>query len=219
MTNPPISPPQHGGRLRRWWPALTALAILAGAAIAVVRVSKPGVQSSTSLAAAEAARTNLVLQDNRLHLRGRSTPFSGWMVEHYASGTLRSRSSLSNGLLHGLSQGWHTNGQLQVEEHFVAGTSHGVRTKWYPGGAKLSEATIADGKLNGPFRRWHENGALSEQVDFVADRPDGVALAYHPDGSLKAEVLTQAGKPIEQRSWKQGHETDPTHHQSAETQR
>ena len=34
----------------------------------------------------------------------------GNMVEYYAPGRLQSRSVVSNGLLHGLSEGWHTNG-------------------------------------------------------------------------------------------------------------
>jgi antitoxin component YwqK of YwqJK toxin-antitoxin module len=36
------------------------------------------------------------------------------------------------------SRGWYENGQLEVEEQFVQGTSHGSRTRWYAT-AKKSE--------------------------------------------------------------------------------
>lgn len=152
----------------------------------------------------ELSRSNLELVEGRLRPTGQTTPFNGFMLEHYADGVLRSRSAISNGVLHGLSQGWHTNAQLQVSEQFKEGLSHGLRTKWYPDGARQSEAHIVDGKLNGNFRKWHENGTLSEQVDFVADQPNGLSLSWFPSGYLKARVMLKDGKPVEQQFWKDG---------------
>lgn len=183
---------------------LTALAILT-CVLAVSRLLRdPGPESSSFPSPIEVARTDLVLLDKRLHLPGQAVPFNGTVLERYPDGTLRSRSAVSNGLLHGLSQGWYTNGQLQVSEHFVAGASDGLRTKWYPSGAKLSEAQIADGRLHGRFRRWHENGTLSEDLEFADGQPEGVAHAWFPSGNLKARVVAQAGQPIEQQFWSDG---------------
>lgn len=150
----------------------------------------------------ERDRSGLQLRENKLF--DGELPFTGTVIERYPDGVLRSRSSVSNGLLQGLSQGWYTNGQLQVTEHFVAGVSHGLRSKWYPDGAKLSDATIANGKLDGRFQRWHENGTLSEQIDFSDGRPEGVSLAWFPSGSPKARVVTRAGQTIERESWSDG---------------
>jgi antitoxin component YwqK of YwqJK toxin-antitoxin module len=158
----------------------------------------------SAAAVVEVPRTQLELRSNRLHQIGASNAFNGWMVEYYPDGALRSRSAVTNGLLHGLSQGWHTNGQLQVSEYFVAGISHGPRSKWYPSGSKQSEAHIADGRLNGPFRRWHENGTLSEKVEFVADQPEGLSLAYFPSGFLKARATMQHGQPLSREFWQDG---------------
>ncbi len=152
----------------------------------------------------ELSRTNLVLEEGRLRQPGSVTPFSGLMLEHYPDGVLRSRSAVTNGLLHGLSEGWYTNKQIQVSENFKEGVSHGLRTKWYPGGAKQSEAQIVNGKLNGTFRKWHENGTLSEQAELSANQPEGVSLAWFPSGSLKARVAMKHGQPIEQEFWKDG---------------
>lgn len=153
---------------------------------------------------AEVSRTNLVLTEGRLRLAGQQDGFTGLMVEHHAHGVLRSRSAISNGLLHGLSEGWYTNGQLQVTEHFKDGVSHGLRTKWSATGARVSEASIVDGKLHGPFKRWHPDGSLAEWVDLKQGQPDGLSRAYYPGGALKAEARLEGGKVIEKRFWKEG---------------
>lgn len=152
----------------------------------------------------EVARTNLTFADGRLRVPSDNTPFTGFILEHFPNGTLRSRSAVSNGLLQGLSEGWYTNAQLQISEHFKDGVSHGLRTKWYASGKKQSEAAIVDGKLHGTFRKWHENEALSEQAEFVQDRPEGLSMSYYPSGYLKARVLMREGKAVEQTFWKDG---------------
>lgn len=181
------------------------LFILTGFALLLLR---PTPQTSKFEARApsplEVSRTNLVLVEGRLRQPGRSNSFSGFMVEHYPSGCLLSRSAITNGLLHGLSQGWHTNGQLQITEQFKEGVSHGPRVKWYSSGAKQSEASITDGKLDGAFRKWHENGLLSEQMEFVHGQPEGASVSYFPSGCLKARVVVMDAKPIQQEFWKDG---------------
>ncbi|MBM3845994.1 MAG: toxin-antitoxin system YwqK family antitoxin [Verrucomicrobia bacterium] len=187
---------------------MLAVILIIAVAIGFVvwRLRPPAADSNAGVPAAppEMARTNLVLVEGRLRLPGTNTPFTGLMLEHSANGALRSRSAVSNGLLHGLSEGWYTNAQIQVSEHFKEGVSHGVRTKWYASGAKQSEASIVDGKLHGTFRKWHENQVLSEQVEFVNDQPEGLSLAYFPSGYLKARVTLRNGQPTEQTFWKDG---------------
>lgn len=160
--------------------------------------------ASAASAPLEVAFTNLVRVDDLLRLPGHSEPFTGTTLEHYPDGTLRSRTAVVDGLVQGLSEGWHPNGQLQISEHFVAGVSHGRRTKYYASGAKLSEANYVSGELNGLFRRWHENGVLSEEIEFTQGKPEGVSRAWFPSGHLKARVVMQSGQPIEQQYWSDG---------------
>lgn len=160
--------------------------------------------ATTAAAPLEISRTNLVLMDGRLKQPAFTNAFTGFMVEHYAGGILRSRSAVSNGLLHGLSQGWYTNGQMQVSEYFRDGVSQMVRTKWYADGGKQSEAGIVDGKLHGTFQKWHTNGVMSEWVEFSADQPVGTSTSWFPSGYLKGRVTLRDGKPVEQQFWKDG---------------
>ena len=152
----------------------------------------------------EVQRTLLTLLEGRLHLVGATNAFTGWMIETNAQGGLRSRSSISNGLLEGASEGYHTNGQRQVLEHFRAGTSHGPRTKWYPNGRKASETQVADGKLEGLFVRWAEDGSLAEEIPMKDGQPDGLSRSYYPSGCVKAEALMKGGKLVEQHFWPDG---------------
>lgn len=158
----------------------------------------------------EMLRTELELKSGRLHRIGSTNLFTGLMLERYADGALRSRSTVTHGLLHGLSEGRYPNGQVQVTEQFTEGVSHGLRTKWYPDGAKLSEATIVEGKLHGPFRRWHPNGELAEDLQLKEGQPDGLSKAYFPSGSMKSRTTMQNGKVVEQKLWKDGEYKDTT---------
>src|SRR5262245_478652 len=142
----------------------------------------------------EVHRKNLEARAEGWRVPGETKAFNGFLLDTYEDGTLKSRSAVSNGLLHGLSQGWHTNGQQQVEEHFNAGTSHGLRTKWHPNGQMLSRVMVVHGKLDGPFLRWDEQGALAEEVEIKDGRPDGISRSYFPSGFLKSEVILRNGQ-------------------------
>lgn len=158
----------------------------------------------------EVHRKNLELRAERWYAPGQTNGFTGLLLDTYDDGATKSRSAVSNGYLHGLSQGWHTNGQQQVEEHFVAGTSHGLRTKWHPNGQKLSEVTIVSGKLHGTFRSWHENGERAEEVELKAGQPEGLSLAWFPGGFLKSQVTLRNGKVIDQKFWTDGEYREAT---------
>lgn len=147
----------------------------------------------------------LLKVDGRFLLReATNQPFSGWVTEHYATGTRRSRSRVVDGRLHGLSEGWHTNGVRQIQEHFAAGLSEGLVTKWHPDGTKASEGTARAGKFEGVFRRWHPNGVLAEEISLVAGKPHGLSRSWFPSGSLKAEVTLEAGEVMKQQFWEDG---------------
>ncbi|MEW6157671.1 MAG: hypothetical protein AB1813_09575 [Verrucomicrobiota bacterium] len=152
----------------------------------------------------EATITELVRREGLLYRPNEPHPFTGYLVERYPSGALKSRSAIQDGLLHGISIGWHTNGQMEVREQFISGVSDGLRTKWYSDGNPLSESTIRKGAHHGTFRRWHENGQIAEQVEMNAGKPDGLSMAWYPSGFLKARTRLVNGQPAQQEFWKDG---------------
>lgn len=180
------------------------LALVCLGLAAFVLVRRPVTSMVSPAALPEMHRTNLVSVAGRWQVPGQTNGFTGFIVDTYDSGATRSRSALSNGVLQGVSMGWYTNGQQQVEEHFVAGSSEGTRVKWYANGQKQSEGTIVQGKFEGAFRRWDEQGHLSEQAEFKNGLPDGVSSSFYPSGCIKTQITMKDGKIVDQKSWPDG---------------
>lgn len=172
-------------------------------------VAPPAVVAPEPGVLPEMHRTNLALVAGRWTVPGQTNGFTGWFLDTYGDGTPRSRSLLSNGLAHGPSTGWYTNGVRQVEEHFVRGFSEGVRTKWYESGATQSVATLVSGRVDGVFRRWYETGGPWEELSLRADVPDGVSRAFYTSGFLKSEAVLRQGSIVTQRFWKDGERRIP----------
>ncbi|MDB4642376.1 hypothetical protein OAG07_02800 [Verrucomicrobia bacterium] len=149
----------------------------------------------------EALRSELTSRDGLLFQELGTQPFTGFMIESYKDGILKSRSQVVEGLLHGVSDGYHPNGQLQVREHFEKNISHGLRTKWFASGIKMSEATVVEGQMDGTFQRWDETGTLVEQIALRAGKAHGFSRAFYPSGYLKAQASMQDGEVINQQSW------------------
>lgn len=173
-------------------------------AVVIAVVGYLGVRSSKKAPLPQALRSELTLRDGRLYRINEPAPFTGVMLEKYPDGKLQSRSELKDGQIDGLSEGWLTNGVLQVQERFANGVSHGVRTKYHPNGQKLSEANIENGKITGLFRRWHDNGQLAEEVNMRDGNADGPSVAFYPSGFLKAEAELKNGNVVTQKFWKDG---------------
>jgi antitoxin component YwqK of YwqJK toxin-antitoxin module len=142
------------------------------------------------------------LVEGRLMQRNRpGQPFTGWLVEHYPDGSLKSRSMVRDGKLNGISQGWYPDGSLQIEEHFIQGVANGLVTRWHANSRTLSEATARDGRLHGVYRRWHTNGQLAEEITYTEGKPHRLSRAWFPNGKLKAEVQLGHGKVLHQQFW------------------
>ncbi len=169
----------------------------------VGRVAIPGLEEGPPITREwPVAQTSEVeLKEGRLTGKATGEVFSGWLTESYGNGVLRSRSFVSNGVLEGLSEGWHTNGVLQVSEHFVGGRSEGAVTKWSTAGVRISEASTRAGMLEGRFQRWHTNGVLAEEMEMLRGQPHGMARSWYPSGNPKAEVQLENGKVVAQRYW------------------
>jgi antitoxin component YwqK of YwqJK toxin-antitoxin module len=185
---------------RRWFGGTLAVLVVALGGWAWLRHPPP--QKIT--AAPAVPRTSVVLREGRWYHPPETNAFAGWLVEFYPDGKLLSRSAVSNGLLNGVSEGWYTNSQIQVREHYKDSVADGLRQKWYENGQAKSEATIVAGKLEGLFRSWHENGRLAERIELVQGHPNGEAWAFYSSGFAKAKTEVRAGQVLAQKRWEDG---------------
>lgn len=195
------SPPTVRGRTFAGRIIIVLATVCLGAGIAVALRSPTPPPAAAAPQIPEVLRSDLVLREQQLFRGSETQAFTGWMIERYTSGAYKSRSAVRSGRLEGVSEGWTTNGVLQVREHFRQGISHGPRIKWYANGAKRSEATIDQGVVTGVFRRWHEDGSLAEVAEMDRDVPHGTSRSFYPGGAPKSEVTLDHGEIRSQRYW------------------
>lgn len=142
----------------------------------------------------EAMLGDMVKTNSLFFQKGMSEPFTGVIVDEYKSEVTKSRTSIVDGQLQGLSEGWYSTGQSQIAETFVAGVANGPRTKWWENGQKQSEGNVVDGEWEGLFRKWHDNGVLAQEIPMKRGKAHGLARAWFPSGSLKSRVQMNLGE-------------------------
>ena len=162
---------------------------LAPPSASVVSAVVPRASPTPLLAPGEVLRDALELRDGRLHRIDTGERFTGTLVERYSSTAIRARIEIRDGLAHGLSLGWYDTGEAEVRENFVAGRSHGLRTRWFKSGQRRSEAEIQDGRLHGYFCEWHENGTLAVDMTLLADRPVGAVRRWDAEGRPRPDYV------------------------------
>ncbi len=105
---------------------------------------------------------------DRMHLRGESEPYSGWVKVHWPDPSndkppkdeevVRMVFHVKGGHRDGPYKYWHSNGQMKEEGFNIAGKPHGSFKRWYKNGQKNGEWFCKDGKRDGLLTQWHENG-------------------------------------------------------------
>lgn len=173
------------GRVR----GLLVLGFLAGTIL--IFLLRPSKRDSVPLE--QVSRNQLVLQQGRLMKISQTNAFTGLMVEFYPDGTLQSRSVVSNGILHGVSEGWHINGVLAIREGFLDGRSHGTRTKWDEIGNRIAETDIRSGEIEGLHREWQTNGKPSLEVTMARGKAHGLARKWNLEGELAGQWVLSNG--------------------------
>lgn len=132
-----------------------------------------------------------------IYAQEETTPYDGWVVDHYEEGALRSRALYQEGTLNGLSEGWFASGALEIRETFVDGVSQGEKTRYYENGQLRSQGTVVNGEYDGLYRQWNEEGVLTESVALTNGVPHGVSQAWHSNGKVKSVVRMEAGVALE----------------------
>ena len=159
---------------------------------------------------ATVSRGELIVRSGRYYRSGSSTAFTGWMLDRFPDGTVSLRTSVMNGRLNGISEGWYTNGVRQLEEYFKEGVADGIRSTWHANGELRSEGGVRSGLQEGGYRQWDEKGNLLVEAEFAEGKPDGLSLARFPSGYLKAEALMRHGEIVTRRTYVDSVQLQPT---------
>ncbi len=169
-------------------------AFITGLALIAAVLTVVGLYLCRTRPPAEVKQVDLENREGLLYVHNFKEPYTGALVETFPNGKPKLRIDIRRGKVDGLSRGWYENGQLEVQETFVAGTSHGPRTRWFANGQERSEEKIEHGVVTGPYVAWHESGQKAVEMTLRNGQPDGLALAWFPNGALKSETRFVDGK-------------------------
>lgn len=159
---------------------------------------------------ASVARVQLETRAGLFYLPGGSLPYTGGITDSFKEGGIKLRTTVVDGQLHGLAEGWHTNGVIELRESFHRGVAHGTRTTWHPNGKQRSEGQLVAGLQQGTYRQWHEDGTLAAEAEFKDGKAHGLSRAWHPSGCLKAEALMKDGVAVTRHFYPDGERREPT---------
>ena len=104
--------------------------------------------------------------ENRLTDGTTSEVVSGQVKLYGDDGKLQSESNYQEGLVHGFSNSYHSNGVQATKTVFSNGNKAGTETWWGDKGLKSYEASFVNGKMNGLETIWGEDGSISSQLRY-----------------------------------------------------
>ncbi len=158
-------------------------------------------------------------------LLGRA-PFSGWLVERYDGGPIKSLTPYLDGRVEGTMIGWYTDGVRMFERSYSAGRREGLHVGWWENGRLrfryrfhgdlqqgLSEELYEDGRPRrlfhyrdgaeeGSQRMWDEDGALYANYVVIAGRRYG-SIGSKPCYSAAGDRIPRVGETVSPTEAKQ----------------
>ncbi len=114
------------------------------------------------------------IKENILYLG--STPFTGIVIEEQKianklleasdipNSILTGRHSYKDGIRHGLSYNWHSNGFMKSSFYFTKGVCSGIQQEWHENGRPKSKKDYIMGTLYGLEQHWDEKGTLIKEL-------------------------------------------------------
>ncbi|MDA9962666.1 hypothetical protein N9D63_07250 [Opitutales bacterium] len=104
--------------------------------------------------------------ENRLTDGTTGEVVSGQVKLYGDDGKLQSESNYLDGVVHGFSNSYHSNGVQATKTIFSNGDKAGTETWWGDNGLKSYEANFVNGEMNGLETLWSEDGSISSQLRY-----------------------------------------------------
>jgi hypothetical protein len=122
----------------------------------------------------------LTLAEGNIFLLG-ETPFSGFAIETFPDGRLRTQMSLMRGIEDGVTRCWHPNGRLKSERSFCNGVAHGRHQEWRANGVLLAQSLWHAGEQVQEFS-FDDQSRLTRRIDVLPRAPRPMTYAYDAEG-------------------------------------
>jgi MORN repeat variant len=121
---------------------------------------------------------------------------NGITEEYYPDGTIKSQTSLKNGVRNGITKNFDESGRLLSTANYFNDKRDGWVMNYNPLNGKLViKALYKNDIQEGPVIQYYKEGFLFRESNYVNGRVDGLIKTYWPDGKPKAENIFKMGKP------------------------
>jgi len=118
---------------------------------------------------------------NGVYYQG-SKPYSGFIKEEYATGTLKSIGSYFQGKQHGLTKTFFPNAKLETERNYKDGIGYGRHFGYWQNGNKKFDFIYINDKREGIQKQWYESGSQYYALSFTNDQENGKQKAWRENG-------------------------------------
>lgn len=118
---------------------------------------------------------------NGVYFQG-SKPYSGFINEEYATGTLKSIGSYFQGKQHGLTKTFFPNAKLESERNYKNGIGYGRHFGYWQNGNKKFDFIYINDKREGIQKQWYESGSKYYELSFTNDQENGMQKAWRENG-------------------------------------
>lgn len=127
-----------------------------------------------------AASKDLVLNNGMYYLKGK--PFSGYLKETYENNATRLVYGYLNGMQHGRSISYYSNGQLRDSRMYAANKSFGKHYGYWENGNMKFEYYYRNDKREGSNKQWYQSGKPYAFLNFKDDRESGMQQVWRENG-------------------------------------
>lgn len=121
-------------------------------------------------------------------------PFSGTLLEYYASGKVKTKASYYQGEKQGIAKGWYPDGQRWFEREYLYGRKHGKQQIWWQNGQLKLLAWVKNDAYEGNVKQWYADGKLYRDFNYKQGKEEGHQRMWKKDGRVKANYVVKNGR-------------------------
>jgi antitoxin component YwqK of YwqJK toxin-antitoxin module len=125
-------------------------------------------------------------------------PFNDSMEEvketFYQGGKIKARQGTRNGVFHGPSFFYGSEGQILAQSHYVDGKKEGEAWLFYASGEVYSLQNFEGDKWEGKQEFFFKNGVRKSHLNYSHGLLDGEVLLFHYNGNLYRSIFFTKGK-------------------------
>lgn len=120
-------------------------------------------------------------------------PFSGHVLEYYKGKKIKSITPVYNGMLHGITRTFYSDGKLKDARSYRENKSYGRHYGFWENGKLKFDFTYYNNKLEGEQKQWYENGQLYLRLHYKNDSETGMQQGWRQNGKLFANYEVKDG--------------------------